>query len=74
MIPCKKKAIMQVQIPIKIIKVTEYFNVNLKRSDSFPTSPTAAQAIAMLCGLIIFPTTPPTELAAKNKASLIPSF
>lgn len=48
MIPCKKKAIMQVQIPIKTIKATEYFNVNLKRSDSFPTSPTAAQAIAML--------------------------
>lgn len=54
-------------------KIIEYLTVNLKRSDSFPTNPTAAQAIAILCGEIIFPTTPPTEFAARNKTSGISS-
>ena len=45
----------------------------LNKSDSLPTNPTAAQAIAILCGEIILPTTPPTEFAARNNVSLIPS-
>ena len=37
--------------------------VNLNRSDSFPTSPTAAAPMAIDCGEIIFPVTPPEALA-----------
>ena len=37
--------------------------MNLKRSDSFPTSPTAAAPIAIDCGEIILPVTPPEALA-----------
>ena len=55
------------------MKATEYLSVNLNSSLSRPTKPTAAHAIAILCGLIILPTTPPTELAAKNSASPTPS-
>ena len=51
----------------------EYLSVNLNSSLSRPTKPTAAHAMAILCGLIILPTTPPTEFAAKNNASLMPS-
>ena len=61
------------KIPIPITNTIEYFTVNLKRSDSLPTNPTAAQAIAILCGEIILPTTPPTEFAAKNSTSGISS-
>ena len=45
--------------------------VNLNKSDSFPASPTAAQATAIDCGEIIFPTPPPEEFAASaNKGSI----
>ena len=37
--------------------------VNLNRSDSFPTSPTAAAPIAIDCGETIFPVTPPEAFA-----------
>jgi len=73
MIKPKNVAMINVQIAIKIIKPTEYLNVNLNSSDSLPANPTAAHAIAILCGLIILPTTPPTEFAARNNASLTPS-
>lgn len=52
-----------------MINAREYFKVNLNKSDSLPTNPTAAQAIAILCGEIILPTTPPTEFAARNNVS-----
>ena len=68
MMLCKNTAIARVHRPMRIISATEYLKVNLNKSDSLPTSPTSAQAIAMLCGLIILPTTPPTELAARNSA------
>ena len=38
----------------------------------FPTNPTAAQAIAIDCGEIILPVTPPLVLAATNNTSGIP--
>ncbi len=65
----KNIAIIAVQIPIRMINAREYFKVNLNKSDSLPTNPTAAQAIAILCGEIILPTTPPTEFAARNNVS-----
>src|SRR5688572_476092 len=37
--------------------------VNLNRSDSFPTRPTAAAPIAIDCGEIILPVTPPEAFA-----------
>ena len=39
------------------------FTVNLKRSDSFPTRPTAAAPMAIDCGEIILPVTPPDAFA-----------
>src|SRR5688500_4536215 len=49
------------QITKSIIKLC--LRVNLNRSDSFPTSPTAAAPIAIDCGEIIFPVTPPEAFA-----------
>src|SRR5699024_4276085 len=46
--------------------------VKRNRSDSLPTNPTAAQAMAMDCGEIIFPVTPPVVLAATNNTSDTP--
>lgn len=48
------------------------FIVNRNKSDSFPANPTAAQATAIDCGEIIFPTTPPEEFAASAKTGSIP--
>src|SRR5690606_39968171 len=49
-----------------------YFTVKRNRSDSRPTRPTAAQAMAMDCGEIILPVTPPVELAATSRTSGTP--
>src|SRR5688500_17114464 len=49
------------QITNSIIKLC--FTVNLNKSDSFPTRPTAAAPIAIDCGEIIFPVTPPEAFA-----------
>ena len=46
--------------------------VKRKRSDSRPTSPTAAQAMAMDCGEIILPVTPPVVFAATIRMSDTP--
>src|ERR1700712_326337 len=45
-----------------------------KRSPSLPDMPTAAAAIARFCGLIIFPSTPPEELAAASRTGESPDF
>ena len=50
------------------------FIVNLNRSDSFPAKPTAAQAIAIDCGEIILPVTPPEAFAASAKMGSIATF
>ena len=42
------------------------------RSDSLPTSPTAAQATAIDCGEIILPVTPPVVLAPIVRIGLTP--
>ena len=47
--------------------------VNLSKSDSLPTSPTAAAATAIDCGEIILPTTPPDALAATATNGSIPT-
>src|SRR5688572_2791506 len=49
------------QITNSIIKLC--FTVNLNRSDSLPTRPTAAAPMAIDCGEIIFPVTPPEAFA-----------
>ncbi|MNN41007.1 hypothetical protein D3C81_1551000 [compost metagenome] len=46
--------------------------VNRNSSDSFPTSPVAAQATAIDCGEIIFAVTPPVVLAATISVSDTP--
>ena len=48
------------------------FTVKRNKSDSFPTKPTAAQAIAIDCGEIILPVTPPLVLAATSNTSGTP--
>src|SRR3954467_10580667 len=47
--------------------------VKRNKSDSFPARPTAAQATAIDCGEIIFPVTPPEELAARASTGSIPT-
>ena len=54
-----KQVIMQ--MANNIIKLC--FTVNLKRSDSFPTRPTAAAPMAIDWGDIILPVTPPEAFA-----------
>ena len=49
------------------------FTVKRNKSDSFPASPTAAQAIAIDCGEIIFPVTPPVVFAATRSTSDTPT-
>lgn len=48
--------------------------VKRKRSDSLPSKPTAAQAIAIDCGEIILPVTPPIALAATVNSGVTPSW
>ena len=48
--------------------------VNLSKSGSFPTNPTAAAATAIDCGEIILPTTPPDALAATANSGSIPTL
>jgi hypothetical protein len=43
--------------------VTGCLTVKRNRSDSLPTRPTAAQAMAIDCGEIILPVTPPVSWA-----------
>ena len=50
------------------------FSVNLNNSDSLPANPTAAQAIAIDWGEIIFPVTPPDEFAANARTGSIPTL
>ena len=49
------------------------FKVKRSSSDSLPARPTAAQATAIDCGDIIFPVTPPLELAAIARTGSIPT-
>jgi len=58
--------------PTMQVKIRLCFTVKRNRSDSFPTRPTAAQAIAMDCGEIILPVTPPVVLAATSRISETP--
>ena len=48
--------------------------VNLSKSGSLPTNPTAAAATAIDCGEIILPTTPPDALAATANSGSIPTW
>lgn len=47
--------------------------VNLSSCASLPISPVAAQATAIDCGEIIFPVTPPDELAAMASSGFMPT-
>ena len=51
-------------MPIIAAKIRLCLTVKRNRSDSLPASPTAAQAMAMDCGEIILPVTPPVVFAA----------
>lgn len=59
-------------MPTKTVNMMLCFTVKRNKSDSFPTKPTAAQAMAIDCGEIILPVTPPLVLAATNNTSGIP--
>lgn len=59
-------------IPIITVKVILCFTVKRNKSDSLPTRPTAAQAIAIDCGEIILPVTPPLVFAATSNTSGTP--
>lgn len=59
-----------IQIINIIIKLC--FTVNLNSCDSLPVIPVVAAATAIDCGDIIFPTTPPEQLAATVTTGLMP--
>ena len=54
------------------VKIRLCLTVKRNKSDSLPTRPTAAQAIAIDCGEIILPVTPPVVLAATSNRSETP--
>jgi len=60
---------------IAIIKTMRILclKVNLNISPSLPTMPLAAAPIAMLCGEIILPHTPPVEFAETAKTGFMPN-
>ena len=60
-------------IPINVTSIKLCLTVNLNKSDSFPTIPVDAQAIAIDYGEIILPHTPPVVFAATNNVSLRPN-
>ena len=60
--------------PKKVQKIKLYLIVKRNKSDSLPSKPTAAQAIAIDCGEIILPVTPPIALAATVSSGVTPSW
>ena len=62
-----------VRTPITAANIRLCLTVKRNRSDSLPARPTAAVAMAMDCGEIILPVTPPVVLAATVSTSGRPS-
>src|SRR5215203_5988539 len=58
------------KMDITIVKPTDHFRTRRKRSPSLPWRPVALVPTARFCGEIIFPRTPPEELAPTVRLGL----
>src|SRR5215211_7530172 len=59
---------------ITMVRPTDHFKTRRKRSPSLPWRPVELVPTARFCGLIIFPKTPPEELAPTARTGLKPSW
>src|ERR687893_282571 len=57
---------------ITIVMARDHFRTRRSRSPSFPCRPVELVPTARFCGLIIFPNTPPEELAPTARTGLTP--
>src|SRR5215216_6892847 len=57
---------------IMMVRPIDHFKTRRKRSPSLPWRPVALVPTARFCGLIIFPRTPPDELAPTVRLGLSP--
>src|ERR671921_2720685 len=59
---------------ITMVRPIDHFKTRRRRSPSLPCRPVELVPTARFCGLIIFPRTPPEELAPTARTGLNPSW